>query len=257
MEEGMKTIWLMLLMGSVLASAQNDPQTMELRLQSLESRVPAKPASQEDLDVLRETLNKKVEIDLTPLTELQKRVAVIERQPDWLKILLSFLGLSGVVGILKYIRYQIDKKIAQAWQTKEETLRRMVQEADLDQQIRRDDRVTILSDDGPSLREWLRQFGFCQVGLIEVDPRTDLPTELALDAPGLLVLAVSDQSWNEAFVGCYPKPLLCYWVEGRILTCYQDRVTFANSKITLYSRLMELARYMRQSVERNHSIQKR
>lgn len=248
----MKAILLMLLIGSVLAKAQDDPQKIELRLQSLESRVPAKPASQEDLEVLRETLNKKAETDLAPLTELQKRVTTLEHQPDWIKILSFILGLSGVVGILTYIQTQIDKKIAQAWQTKEETLRRMVHEADLDHQIRQEEQVTILSDDGRQLREWLRQLGFCQVRLKEIDPRMDAPTVPALDKPGLIVLAVSDRSWNEAFAASYPHPLLCYWTGERMLQTYQDRVTFANSKITLYSRLMEFARYMRQCEERSN-----
>jgi hypothetical protein len=256
MEESMKTIWLMLLLGSVLANGQNEPQTMESRMQSLESRIPAKPASQEDLDVLRETLNRKVELDLRQwdlnLTGLQNRFALHEREFDSLKYWWGCIGLGGLIGLYLFIKKSLKAKIAQAWQTKEETLRRMVYEADLDQQIRHEDRVTILSDDGRDLLECLRQLGFYQVRLREVDPRSDAPTEQVLDVPGLLVLAVSDRNWNEAFAASYPHSMLCYWVDGRILTNYQDRVTFANSKITLYSRLMEYGRYMRQSAQPSH-----
>ncbi len=249
--ETMKTAWILIIAGCLCAHAQQqDAKYLDLRLQSLEGRVPASPVGREDLEVFQETLRKQMYDESRQsdrqLAELRSQFEAQKSRNETLMVLFCAFGAAILAVLFKYARSSVEREVSKAWEAKRETLQKLVRDADIDCQILAEERLLVLHEEGSSMPAELRQLGFTQIRAIPVAPQSVRPDELRLQNVDLLVLAVDDEAWLAQMMEVHRGLAVCYWTRpGRILPQHADRMTFANAKITLFHGLMQAARYRR------------
>lgn len=161
--------------------------------------------------------------------------------------------ISGVVGLsllsaffalLEYTRSFIKKKIGEEFQEKADSWQSVINNYDQDQKLKTDTRIHLLTATGngktPAL---LRRWGFKKVTLVFVDKFIENPYQDAFDV--LLFDRLTEAPINKILAEMPDQVCVAYSPDGHLKDVKGERLNFANSQITLFSRILETARFHR------------
>lgn len=243
-------IWLVF--GFQQESSSLSLEDLQRQVIALQDRLPKKPITQDDLAYFKKDLqNNAKEYGLRQerqLNEVQFQLAEVKAKNFWLNALLSLGGFT-ILGLFLYswkgikaVEKRHQAKIEALFRNKADHISTLIAGEVERAAIMTDDPILVLGHPGQDqITGLLRQSGF------KVE-RWNQETLAVMNPSGFKLFAFEnlDEAAIQACIAKLPpqEVYVAYWTGSRRLDV-SEKVTCANSPMTLYARLMEAARYRR------------
>ncbi|CAM2069304.1 hypothetical protein SCOR_28295 [Sulfidibacter corallicola] len=189
--------------------------------------------------------------------DLDQKIAQLEARVSQTRtILLLFLGTSvgGILALWLTIRDGIDKRLNQALDDAIQLdllpLKRQVELSAIDSKIIQDTKILVLGqEDTGALEDRYLGLGFKQVKArraLDTPPKSKSEVVKHYGEPhfDLVVFDRLDEDWIDAYIELSDKKAFAGHSQQRLVLKHPDRVQFANTPISLLSRILELGRYL-------------
>jgi len=179
------------------------------------------------------------------LDALEKAVAQLQATKSQVTGILG-VGIIGTASLIFSLWAGTRKKIIQAiekkWHAERDDIYAMIEKAKIDREVM--EKTTIIAlDPGNDHQEYkfLRKLGF-----LEVRRQTWSALEtLAEPECDLILVTNPNLEQVDGLLRRFPEPTFVVYTKDHLKVSDPDRVVFANSLITLYSRTVEAGRYHR------------
>lgn len=217
-------------------------QQKELAFQRKELEIQRKELGNhnEDLRRQREDLEFKIKQGLSEATK------DVLKWKTFVYTFLTLLGLNalGAIKIRRELKNQFNAYIKEELKKQSQSLFSVIQNYDSDQKLKAGTRIKIIGTEGSyNLQGLLMQWGFERVTTNHPKQLLEKMDRDAFDV--LLFDRLTEAPIKEILAEMPDQVCVAYSPDGHLKDVKSERLNFANSQITLFSRILETARFHR------------
>ncbi len=242
----MTTFFIALLWINTSGLAQEKPEQVEGKPVS-QAEISHEPVDRRDLDLLK----KDYEI---LLYQHRQQIGVQIRELQIFKTIMISIGIGSLLALGISILHlffwtgnRIKKKIRSIVNKDPKLLGKLIDQADKDRRVRERSKILLLGKGGQETWATLKQLGFRELETAAFPENTELD-EAAFRSfkekqYDLVVFDQLEAEQIDAYVLLSKMPIFVGFSPKRVNVRNNDRINFANSPMTLYTRIQEAARY--------------